>query len=61
MRWVSCAILVVASAAPALANLPPPPATNGGALSLPVLGVSVVGVIGILIIVQRRRSRGSKE
>jgi LPXTG-motif cell wall-anchored protein len=43
-----------------LADLPPPPATGMGSVTLPALGLSVLGVIGILIIVRRRRSRDPK-
>jgi LPXTG-motif cell wall-anchored protein len=44
----------------ALADLPPPPATGASSVTLPALGLSVLGIIGILIIVRRRRSRGPK-
>jgi LPXTG-motif cell wall-anchored protein len=44
----------------ALADLPPPPSTGFGPVIMPALGLSVLGIIGILIIVRRRRSRDLK-
>jgi hypothetical protein len=56
LRWVSFTALILAAAS-AFADLPPPPVGKGDSLAASALGLSVIGVIGILVIVRRRRSR----